>query len=195
MCGSRVFRQDELDRIRYESLQVRDRLGSPIDRGVIDLVAVLRILGYDTIASCHGHFKRQPRSPYILMQPAGARTFADVAHRLDPSKRLYKQYAAQLSRGLRSAERHLTDIAALVDADVNVQILGPALLQLTPTSPHIAARPLLSWQRRSFARLASRLTELWLEGQLCRCYRSIHPSPPHWEHLMLSGWPGSEARG
>lgn len=122
-------------------------------------------------------------------------TLADVAHRLDPSKRLYKQYAAYLSGGLRTAKQQLNDIAALADVEVNVQILGPALLQLTPSSLHMGARPLLSWQRRSFARLASKLTELWLEGKLCRCHLRINPSPPHWEHLTLSGWPGSVARG
>jgi hypothetical protein len=49
-----------------------DKLGMPIDRGILDTVAIMRLLGINTRMSCEGHIDRSLHGPYIMFASAKA---------------------------------------------------------------------------------------------------------------------------
>jgi hypothetical protein len=50
---------------KAEMSQVGDKLGHPIDKGILDLVTSLNFLGIHTSASCEGHLNWATGGPYI----------------------------------------------------------------------------------------------------------------------------------
>lgn len=53
---------------------VRDRLEKPIDKGIVDLVIVLRALGITTTMSCEGHPAWGTGGPYVDIEDPKAAT-------------------------------------------------------------------------------------------------------------------------
>jgi len=59
-------KKDKLINQKIEELQtITDRLGKPIDKGIIELVAVLNLLGFKTSGSCEGHLDHGCASPWV----------------------------------------------------------------------------------------------------------------------------------
>lgn len=52
-------------RALVEARQLTDGLGYPVDSGILDLVAVLRMLGFETTGSCEGHLNWGHAAPWV----------------------------------------------------------------------------------------------------------------------------------
>lgn len=53
------------EKARREVHQFKDKLGMPVDRGIVETVAILRLLGIHTTSSCAGHSDRVTGGPYV----------------------------------------------------------------------------------------------------------------------------------
>ena len=71
-----ISKQD-LDEARKQVIRLTDKLGNPIDPGILDLVTVLRLLGINTTGSCEGHLGRFTSGPYIMFQSPLAKKLCD----------------------------------------------------------------------------------------------------------------------
>jgi hypothetical protein len=58
-------RKKQWKRVRAEVNRIVDRAGKPIDRGIKDGIAIIRIFGFETRKSCWGHPNRGRRAPWI----------------------------------------------------------------------------------------------------------------------------------
>jgi hypothetical protein len=61
--------------MRQEVLLLRDRLGRPIDKDVIETVTALRALGFNTTSSCGGHLRRMTTGPYVIVRSVKAQQY------------------------------------------------------------------------------------------------------------------------
>lgn len=57
---------------KEETLLLVDKLGMPVDKGIVETVTVLRLLGLNTSGSCAGHFNRITSGPYVMFQSVQA---------------------------------------------------------------------------------------------------------------------------
>jgi hypothetical protein len=81
-----------LDNVRH----MTDKLGMPVDHGIVETVAAMRLLKIRTTMSCEGHLDRQTGGPYVMCVSSIAeklRKKAAVIHNpVDPLyKALYKK--------------------------------------------------------------------------------------------------------
>lgn len=56
------------DRAKVKTQRLADKLGTPIDPGILDAVAAFRVLGIHTVGSCEGHADRTTGGPYIMFE-------------------------------------------------------------------------------------------------------------------------------
>lgn len=78
---------------KKEARRITDKLGMPIDRGILDTVVVLRLLGINTTGSCGGHLDRRNTSgPYVDFRPKLTKEYELQAQAIgDPKDPLYKR--------------------------------------------------------------------------------------------------------
>ncbi|MGW3287531.1 hypothetical protein ACWDR3_23145 [Streptomyces sp. NPDC001002] len=95
--------------------QLRDGLGKPVDRRVVDVVAALRLTGIHTDASCGGHVDRVI-SPYVTFRSVTnaddrqhIEKATDQTTRLRRKRRAIQRNAAELGRLLRYLEHFYAD--------------------------------------------------------------------------------------
>lgn len=60
----------QFDLARQESKRLVDGLGMPLDDGIVDSVAILRLMGINTTASCWGHDDNVSGGPYVMFYAA-----------------------------------------------------------------------------------------------------------------------------
>jgi hypothetical protein len=60
---------------RKETNKLVDKLGKPIDAGILDTVTALRLHGIHTIGSCEGHLDRITGGPYVMFEAPGTHDF------------------------------------------------------------------------------------------------------------------------
>jgi hypothetical protein len=70
---------------KTEVLAITDRLGSPVDKGIVDTVVAMRLLGFNTTASCAGHIRRMNTGPYVIFELPKARDYAKRARVINDS--------------------------------------------------------------------------------------------------------------
>lgn len=82
-----------------------DGLGMPVDPGIVETVAILRLFGFITTMSCWGHLDRITGGPYVKIVSPEAKECEhkrkDIGDFTDP---LYKQYELQ-AREANTKER------------------------------------------------------------------------------------------
>lgn len=59
---------DSFTRAKQEVLELADKLGNPIDPGILDTVAAFRVLRINTVGSCEGHADRLTGGPYVMFE-------------------------------------------------------------------------------------------------------------------------------
>lgn len=71
--------------------QLKDGLGMPVDEGIVETVAILRLLGFTTTGSCAGHLERVTGGPYVTFESpeaiglaAEARSLGKLATEVNP---------------------------------------------------------------------------------------------------------------
>jgi hypothetical protein len=67
---------------RAQTIAMIDKLGMPIDRGIVDTVTILRLLGFHTTGSCGGHIRRTTSGPYVIFESPKAHRYATMAREL-----------------------------------------------------------------------------------------------------------------
>jgi len=58
------------DHARDDARQLVDNLGMPLDDGIVDTVAIFRLMGINTTASCWGHDDHESGGPYVMFYAA-----------------------------------------------------------------------------------------------------------------------------
>jgi hypothetical protein len=81
-------RLDYLSTIRAEIDSLTDRIGTPVDEGVKNLVVLLNAYGCRTSGSCEGHADRDYSLPYIDVGPETPRNYQVVGRNQDLKRRL-----------------------------------------------------------------------------------------------------------
>lgn len=69
--------QDKWEHMVREVCQLRDALDMPVDSEIIETVAALRLLGFDTILSCAGHTDRDTWGPYVAFESIKATPYSE----------------------------------------------------------------------------------------------------------------------
>lgn len=59
--------------MKSEVLTYKDKLGMPVDDEIVDIVAALRLRGFNTFASCAGHLDRDSGGPYVMFESSDVR--------------------------------------------------------------------------------------------------------------------------
>lgn len=102
-----------IDHIREMAVSKTDKLGMPIDSGILETVVMLNALGVNTTGSCYGHEDRITGGPYIMFHSSKALTLLkeckQITDRTNPEyKKLYNQAvvynAAQIKKVLNLLE-------------------------------------------------------------------------------------------
>lgn len=63
-----AIRKQDLQTQIDKAKSITDKLGMPIDPGILDLVVLLRAHGINTISSCEGHKGRLTEGPTVMFQ-------------------------------------------------------------------------------------------------------------------------------
>lgn len=90
--------------------KITDGLSMPIDKPIVETVAIMQLLGFRTTMSCGGHLRRATGGPYVMFVSLKAgryeRQYKQIANSQDPdSKKAYKKArAANLIEQLRLFE-------------------------------------------------------------------------------------------
>lgn len=103
--------RDIWERERRQVRQLRDGLGKPVDRQIVEAVTTLRLLGFTTTGSCGGHADRM-LSPYVAFRSATnaddrqhIEEAADQIARRRRKSQAIQHNAAELGRLLSLLER------------------------------------------------------------------------------------------
>ena len=77
---------------KREVKTLTDKLAMPVDPKIIETVAVLRLLGFTTVASCGGHVRRTTSGPYVMIEAPKAQSYAALAREIkDVRSNEYRQ--------------------------------------------------------------------------------------------------------
>lgn len=61
-------REEQWNKVQLECAKITDKLGLPIDKGILDTVVALKIFGINTTGSCEGHIGRGIAAPWVDVQ-------------------------------------------------------------------------------------------------------------------------------
>lgn len=101
-------------RIRASATQFRDKLGMPMDKEIIDVVAALRLHGFETFASCAGHVERNTGGPYIMFESVELRKLEEAYRELE-NKADERAKAYRVKFAIAAAEQNKPLFALLSD--------------------------------------------------------------------------------
>lgn len=74
---------------KREAGAITDKLGMAVDKDILETVAILRLLDFETVGSCGGHIRRSTGGPYVLFEPSKALRYAQRARQCtDPTRRV-----------------------------------------------------------------------------------------------------------
>lgn len=82
VMNSSVSKQEAWDAVERRARAVTDKLGRPIDAGILETVIALRLLGINTTVSCEGHLGRVTGGPYVTFESEEAMKYAERARLL-----------------------------------------------------------------------------------------------------------------
>jgi hypothetical protein len=75
--------EDNWQKVLSKTGELTDRLGMPVDEGIIETVVVLNLLGFTTTASCEGHLDRVTGGPYVIFESPEAVQLAKGARKIN----------------------------------------------------------------------------------------------------------------
>lgn len=75
---------------------VTDRLGAPIDSGILDTVIALQLLGLNTFSSCVGHPGRLTGGPYVMFEAVEAQELEPQLSELNPGSEAFRALRPRL---------------------------------------------------------------------------------------------------
>ncbi len=89
----------DFTKAREDALKIADKLGTPIDPGILDTVAVFRVLDIHTAGSCEGHADRLTGGPYVMFESAqSGELFSKLQEIPDRTSPEYQELFSQISR-------------------------------------------------------------------------------------------------
>jgi hypothetical protein len=136
---------ERLKKVRKWARTAVDKLGNPIDDGILETVIALTSLDVNTVSSCEGHFDRVTGGPYVMFEAPGVQKIVDdfraIRNRLDPAyKRLYDKAtianAHQAQKVIKLLHEFYTFCANTTDTIIPaeqrlvVHFLGPTACRL-----------------------------------------------------------------
>jgi hypothetical protein len=154
---------------KQETARITDALGMPIDTGILEMVTILRLMGFTTTSSCQGHVSRFLTEPYVRVESPAGRNYAQLAQELPDATKRNPAYArlrkTAVQHTLREAQRltgYLDEFYRDRDTDyrrsLTVRFFPPTLLNLVCLGVermHIAnsqdKREILNAARNEFA--------------------------------------------
>ena len=84
---------DDFTALKLKVGKLTDKLGMPIDPGILETVAALRAHGINTIGSCEGHADRITGGPYVMFEAPDVgpdeKAYRAIPDRLSP---IYKNF-------------------------------------------------------------------------------------------------------
>jgi hypothetical protein len=88
--------------------KITDKLGMPVDKGIVETVAVLQLLGVDTSMSCAGHSDRVTGGPYVIFESKEAEECRKKCAAIkDPGNSSYKEWARKAQVALLEHQSQL----------------------------------------------------------------------------------------
>lgn len=102
--------------------RLNDKLGMPVDKNIVETVAILHLLGFNTTASCGGHVRRNTGGPYVMIEQPQAHKIATEARELKEKKDnrfrvLYKKANRLRAMDLQRLSDYLEDF--YLDREMN----------------------------------------------------------------------------
>jgi hypothetical protein len=91
-----------------------DKLGTPVDKEIVQTVAVFRLLGFNTVGSCGGHIRRVTSGPYVIFESLGASKYATMARKISDKKD--KHYIASREKANYSRAVELRRLVDYIEA-------------------------------------------------------------------------------
>jgi hypothetical protein len=96
---------------------IRDGLGMPIDKPIIEIVVILRLLGFNTTGSCSGHIRRITSGPYVNIQSVKSLDYTERALKItdtdsDEYRRLRRRADYYRAQDLQRLVAYLSDFYA-----------------------------------------------------------------------------------
>ncbi len=73
-----ITKQQRWDRSTEEFTHMADKLGKPIDQGILETVIVLNLLEVKTVQSCEGHMEWGVAAPWIDIEPSVPKQVSDT---------------------------------------------------------------------------------------------------------------------
>lgn len=84
---------------KQEVISLADKLGKPIDPGILDTVAVFRMLDIHTVGSCEGHSDRLTGGPYVMFESPQTGPLMQKLHQIqDKTSQEYKDVFHEASK-------------------------------------------------------------------------------------------------
>lgn len=84
---------------KEEALKLADKLGTPIDLGILDTVAAFRMLDIHTAGSCEGHADRITGGPYVMFEsPESGELLQQLQQISDRASQEHQELFAKISK-------------------------------------------------------------------------------------------------
>jgi hypothetical protein len=89
----------DFDQVRQEVAQLADKLGNPIDPGILDTVAAFHMHGIHTVGSCEGHLDHATTGPYVMFEsPQSGELLKQLQEIPDKTRPEYKKVFHEASK-------------------------------------------------------------------------------------------------
>lgn len=95
-----------------ETRQITDKLGMEIDPKVVDIVTAMRLLGFQTTASCQGHLERITSGPFVKFESPIAVKYFKEAEALREERASYRD---KLNEGRLETWREMQRMYNLIE--------------------------------------------------------------------------------
>jgi len=93
--------------------QFTNKIGMPMDEGIVEAVAIMQFIGFHTTMSCEGHVGRHTGGPYIMFMSPVAEKLRKQAAALDSRSSL--QYKTLYRKAMRANITEQQKIYHLLD--------------------------------------------------------------------------------
>lgn len=89
----------DFEKAKEEVAKLADKLGNPIDPGILDTVAAFRALRINTVGSCEGHLDHATTGPYVMFESPKSGELLKKLHQIpDKMSKEYKDIFHEASK-------------------------------------------------------------------------------------------------
>lgn len=121
------------DNTRRNVEKIVDKLGRPVDPEIMETVIVMRLLGFNTVASCAGHIERVTNGPYVMFESTEAKRFASLARSSgDTNQDSYRKLRQQANNARALDLQQLSNLLAPFYQDRSIDYHRHLIVESSP---------------------------------------------------------------